>query len=205
MKASRVVLLLVVLAVGFAAWAASQILHDGLSAVAKPSRLEVFLARQVRHYAVPSHERELKNPVADSPEVQREGRLHFANHCANCHANDGSGDSMYGNGMYPKPPDMRTSVTQNLTDGELVWVIENGVRFTGMPGFGGGEKEPSEIGWKLVRFIRHLPQLTPAEKMEMEKYNPKGPEDRAEDSMEQNFLNGGEAKPAENDAHAHHH
>jgi len=96
-----------------------------------------------------------------------------------------------GNGLYPKPPDLRLDETQNLTDGELFWIIENGVRFTGMPAFSnGGEHGGTLDRWRLVHFIRHLPHLTPAERIEMEHYNPKGPEDRAEEQEENDFLNG---------------
>lgn len=170
------------------------LLHDGLSARATPSRLETFLARKLWHLSIPFSARENANPIADSAEVQREARLHFADHCASCHGNDGSGDTPMGHGLYPKPPDLLAERTQKLSDGELFWVIENGVRFTGMPAFGGvAEHGTNEDSWKLVRFIRHLPQLTPEERLEMERYNPKGPEDRAEEQEEEQFLN--EATP----------
>ena len=63
-----------------------------------------------------------------------EGRDHFADHCATCHANDGSGNTEMGRGLYPKAPDMRLPATQNLSDAELFYIIENGVRLTGHAG-----------------------------------------------------------------------
>jgi len=51
---------------------------------------------------------------------------------------------------------MRERETQELSDGELFYIIKNGIRFTGMPGWGGS----AEDNWKLVLFIRHLPQIT---------------------------------------------
>jgi mono/diheme cytochrome c family protein len=190
-------------ALGVAAWAAAEILHDGLSARATPSRLEMMFARRARKLAIPSGAKSQSNPIADSTEVQKAARLHFADHCATCHGNDGSGDSTMGRGLYPKPPDLRSARTQKLSDGEIYWIIENGVRFTGMPAFGGGEHGSSEDSWKLVRFIRHLPQLTMEERMEMEKYNPKGPEDRAEEQQEEEFLNGGAPQPKKEEMHHH--
>jgi mono/diheme cytochrome c family protein len=191
-------------ALGFGAWFGFAFLHGGLSARATPSRLETFLARHARRMAIPGAAKNAKNPIADSTEVQREARLHFADHCAVCHANDGSGDNAMGRGLYPKPPDLRGSHTQKLSDGELFWIIENGVRFTGMPAFGGsGEHGGGDDSWKLVRFIRHLPQLTVEERMEMEKYNPKGPDDRAEENQEEDFLNGSAPQPE--GAMPHHH
>jgi len=57
--------------------------------------------------------------------------------------------------------------------------------------------------WKLVRFIRQLPQLTPEERMEMENYNPKGPEERQEEQQEDDFLNGATPPPKPESHHEH--
>ncbi len=183
---------------------AASILHDGLSSRATPTPLEIFVARNARHLAIPSSARLAQNPVLDSPEDLREARLHFADHCAICHGNDGSGQTVVGGGLYPKPPDLRLPDTQNLTDGEVFWIIENGVRFTGMPAFGdGGEHGGDQDSWKLVHFIRHLPHLTAAERIEMERYNPKGPGDREEEQQENDFLNG--ATPRQKPESQNHH
>src|SRR5437763_12999631 len=199
MKHQRLMVLIGVVLLGLAFFIAISVLHDGLSARAKPTRLEEFMARNARHLAIPGNARLMENPVLDSPEIQREARLHFADHCAICRGNDGSGDTPIGEGLYPKPPDLRLPATQNLSDGELFWIIENGVRFTGMPAFssnqhnGAGNHGNGQDSWKLVHFIRHLRHLSEAERLEMERYNPKGPEDRAEEEEEKEFLN--EATP----------
>jgi mono/diheme cytochrome c family protein len=184
----KILLIVAVVVAALAAWAAGQILHGGLSARATPTRLETAIARRVRHLAIPSGARSMQNPFPASAEAIREGMLHFADHCALCHGNDGRGDTPHGRGLFPKPPDMRLPRTQNLSDGELFWIIENGVRFTGMPGF--GEPGHQDESWKLVRFIRHLPQLTPEQRLEMERNNPKSLEDRAEEREEEKFLRG---------------
>lgn len=179
----------------------ASVVHNGLSARAAPTALETMMARSARHLAMPAAAQALKNPVPASAENLRDARLHFADHCAICHGNDGSGDTMMGHGLYPKPPDLRLPATQKLSDGELFWVIENGVRFTGMPSFSNpGMQDDS---WKLVLFIRHLPQLTEDERMEMEKYNPKGPDDRIEEQQEDDFLNGGTPAPKPESHHQH--
>ena len=192
MKRGTLVIIIVAVALlGLVVAVAASFLHDGLSSRATPTRFEIMVARKARHLAIPSNARLAQNPVLDSPEDLRDARLHFADHCAICHANDGSGQSMIGSGLYPKPPDLRLPETQNLTDGELFWIIENGVRFTGMPAFSnGGEHGGMQGSWKLVHFIRHLPHLTAAERIEMERYNPKGPDERAEEQQENDFLNG---------------
>lgn len=201
MRRGPLLIVIGVVLIAIAVAIAASVMHGGLSARATPTRLEAFLARNARHLAIPRNARLAQNPVLDSPEIQREARLHFADHCAICHGNDGSGDTPIGSGLYPKPPDLRKPATQELSDGELFWIVENGVRFTGMPAFGGngdhdhasGNHSGGQDSWKLVHFIRHLPHLTVAERLEMEQYNPKGPEDRAEELEEEQFLN--EATP----------
>lgn len=210
MRRGTLLILLGLLLVGIAVAIAASVLHGGLSAKATPTSMEEFVARNARHLAIPRNARLTQNPVLDSTEGQREARLHFADHCSICHANDGSGDTPIGNSLYPKPPDLRKLATQELSDGELFWIIENGVRFTGMPAFSNnadhdhasGNHGNGQDSWKLVHFIRHLPHLTVVERMEMERYNPKGPEDRAEEQEEDQFLN--ETTPkARPESHTH--
>lgn len=131
----------------------------GFSAREKPSVLEAYLARQARSLATDPAVRGRKNPVELTPLHLAEARDHFADHCAFCHANDGSGRTDIGRNMYPPAPDMRGGETQRLTDGEIFAIIRNGIRLSGMPGFGGEDEE----NWKLVLFLRHLPSLSPAE------------------------------------------
>ena len=206
MKRAHLLLLLTVVVLAVIIAVAVSLMHDGMSARAKPSALEMAIAHSARQMAAPMSAKSAKNPVADSPEVQREARLHFADHCAICHGNDGTGDTLIGRGLYPKAPDLRAKETQQLSDGEIFWIIENGVRLTGMPAFGGGTADhgSTDASWKLVHFIRHLPNLTVEERLEMEKYNPKGPDDRKEEQDEEDFLNGGPSKPSPDSSHHHH-
>jgi mono/diheme cytochrome c family protein len=128
---------------------------------------------------------------------------HFADHCATCHANDGSGNNAIGKGLYPKPPDMRQAATQNLSDGELYYIIHNGVRFTGMPAFGPPDGSEDVDSWKLVRFIRHLPQITDNELARMKEMNPKSPADLKEEEDIQRFLEGND-NGSSGESHKHH-
>lgn len=145
------------LAVGL--WMYWFVTAHGFSARDKPSKFEAFLARHARRIASPPGARDLKNPVRPTPLAIAEARDHFADHCAICHANDGSGRTQINAGLYPPAPDLRQSDTQELSDGELYYIIKDGIRFTGMPGWGGEDEE----NWKLVLLIRHLPKITPKE------------------------------------------
>jgi mono/diheme cytochrome c family protein len=179
MKRWTLILLLLVLAAGLAIGAGVSMLHNGLSARATPTAMEALLARNARHLSIPANARNEHNPLTPSDQNLQVALAHFADHCAPCHGNDGRGDTLYGRGLYPKPPDLRLAETQNLSDGELFWTIENGVRFTGMPAFA-PPHEPQD-DWKLVLFIRHLPQLTAEERVEMERYNPKSAREHEKD------------------------
>jgi mono/diheme cytochrome c family protein len=145
----------------------------GFSARDEPSGVEAFVARRLRHLAVPVAAREAENPITLNDDVLAEGRAHFADHCALCHGNDGRGDTPIGRNLYPRAPDMQAADTQTLSDGELFYIIENGVRLTGMPAWGGSGSHDDEASWQLVHFIRHLPELTPAELAEMAELNPR--------------------------------
>jgi mono/diheme cytochrome c family protein len=187
------------------AGAGAYIASRGVSARDEPTRLEAFLARRLRHLAVPRVARDLRNPVEATPETLAAGMAHFADHCATCHGNDGRGNTVIGRGLYPKAPDMTTASTQELTDGELYYIIENGVRFTGMPAFGEdtGNDQNSE-SWHLVHFIRHLPSMTDDELAEMKQMNPKSPAELAREEKMRRFL-AGEDSVAQEDNHEHHH
>lgn len=176
--------------------------RSGLSTRPEPSAAEARLARIVRGLAIAPEARAARNPVVPSPDALAEGRAHFADHCAGCHANDGSGNTELGRRLYPRAPDMRLPATQRLTDGELFFIIENGVRLTGMPGWGG--EVPPEASWKLVHFIRHLPSIAPEEVTEMERLNPKSPREWQEMQEDERFLQGDQGDSVERTAPSRH-
>jgi len=175
---------------------------DGFSTRVQPSALERWAARRMRALAVPTSAKAATNPQPPSMDVLTEARAHWADHCAACHANNGSGDVPMGNHLYPPAPDMRQAETQNLTDGEIFFIIQNGIRFTGMPAWGSGSAPDAADSWKLVRFIRHLPKMTAAEEDAMRDMNPKSPDELKEEQEEKDFLNGGEIR--EQTQHPHH-
>jgi len=181
-----------------------QSFSTGFSAKAEPHALEVFLARQLRYLAIPLASRNKVNPVPLTPDVLQQGLAHFADHCATCHANDGSGQTPIGKNVYPKAPDLREALTQAMSDGELFWVIHNGIRFTAMPAWGSGDPEQDVDSWKLVHFIRHLPRLTPEELEDMRSLNPKTKHEMDEDAAFDLFLQGDDsagAPPASGHGH----
>ncbi|HSN04966.1 MAG TPA: cytochrome c [Nitrospira sp.] len=206
MRTKLLTLLILVFFGGLAllGWLGYQLFTTGFSAKAEPHALEVFMARQVRYLAIPLEHRNKANPVPVTPEVLQDGLAHFADHCATCHANDGSGRTPIGKNVYPKAPDLRERATQNMSDGELFWVIHHGIRFTAMPAWGEGDPEQDFDSWKLVHFIRHLPQLTPQELDRMKSLNPKTQHELDEAAAFDKFLQGDDsAAPAAESGHHH--
>jgi len=167
-------------------WFAAQ----GVSATATPGAVETAVARTARHWLVPAALRARVNPEVASAETLKDGLAHWADHCASCHGNDGSGDTAMGRGLYPKAPDMRLPATQALSDGELFALIEHGVRLTGMPAWTTGTPEGERATWHLVQFIRHLPGLSEEEILEMEDLNPRGRAEWRALEEERRFLSG---------------
>ena len=165
-------------------------LRRGFSTHDEPSRMEAWVARTARHWSAPADLRDARNPLTLTPQVMAEARAHWADHCASCHGNDGKGKTAIGEKLYPRAPDMTQPATQSLSDGELFAIIENGIRLTGMPGWGNGTAESGYGSWGLVHFIRHLPELTPEEIAGMEALNPKTPEEWEQMQAEEAFLSG---------------
>ena len=181
-----------------------QLFTTGFSAKTEPHVLEIVAARQIRHLAIPLEQRNAPNPIPVSPDVMKESLAHFADHCATCHANDGSGDTSIGKNVYPKAPDLRLADTQSMSDGEIFWVIHNGIRFTAMPAWGDGDPTEDKDSWKLVHFIRHLPKLTPEELDQMKTFNPTTKKDRKEEAAFGQFLQGDDGAAAGSKAGHHH-
>jgi len=167
---------------------------NGFSTRALPTPVERVVMRALHRWSVPSRARDASNPVLFSSEVWAESRAHFADHCASCHGNDGRGDTQMGRNLFPKAPDMRLAGTQDKTDGELYWIIENGIRLTGMPAWGKGGPDDTDT-WKLVHFVRRLNELTPEHLKEMAAANPKSPSELEEEKEDERFL-AGEDSPA---------
>jgi predicted CXXCH cytochrome family protein len=140
------------------------VIRHGFSAADQPSALERGMARAVRNIGVPSLAKNEKNPLAATADLLAEARENFANHCANCHGNKGTLSSNIGQNLYPKAPDLSMPETQNLTDGEIHYIIKNGVRLTGMPAWSNPHIAQDDTdAWKLVLFVRNIAAATPQE------------------------------------------
>jgi plastocyanin len=148
--------LLIVVAAG----AAYAVVRQGLAADHQPNRLEEAVATRLVRLSIPASERDAVNPDR-SPDAWHAGADHFDDHCAVCHGSDGRGRTEIGPKMYPPVPDLAAPGVQQLSDGALFSIIQNGVRWTGMPAF--RAEHSTEETWRLVAFVRHVPVMPPAE------------------------------------------
>ena len=187
----RTVLFAVLVLAGLTGAFAYTVARRGLSTRVQPAWIEERAAMAMRRLATPASARDRRNPVAAAPAVIEDGLTHFADHCASCHGNDGSGTDL-GKSFYPPVPDMRAARTQSLTDGELFAIIENGIRLTGMPAWGNGTAEGEASSWALVHFIRRLPALSPDDIARMRELNPKSAAEFREEEEARRFLAGDE-------------
>lgn len=160
MRIWRTLLFSLVIAAIVAVIALALLIRRGFSAQSEPSAFERVLARRVRNFAIPRSARNEANPLKATSESLKDTREHFTARCAICHGNDGRGQTQVGHGLYPRTPDLLSPETQSLSDGEIHYIIANGVQLTGMPAWANPHQETEDDGWKLVLFIRDLRPLT---------------------------------------------
>ncbi len=163
MKIWRSILLALVMVAITGILAMCLMIWRGFRATAAPSAFETLAARTVRNLAIPRKERRKKNPLLADSEALPQGREDFLERCAICHGIDGSGKTQMGLNLYPRVPDLHAPGTQNLTDGEIHYIIENGIQLSGMPAWRNPHRESNDDSWKLVLFIRSLRPLTQEE------------------------------------------
>jgi predicted CXXCH cytochrome family protein len=162
-KILATLLVVAILALSYGAW----VIRRGFSATDKPSALESVVSRSVRDLGIPNSARDEKNPLSATSDILQEARDSFADRCSICHGKDGDGRTGIGANLYPKAPELRLPATQKLTDGQIHYIIRNGVRLTGMPALGNPHmSQDNDTAWKLVLFIRSISLATPNGKTE---------------------------------------
>lgn len=131
-----------------------------LSALESPGPLETRVANDAKHILIRLESREgiPQRPPATDASIET-GATHFGLDCTICHGVDGRAQTPSGQWMYPRAADLTSKRVQSYSDQELFWVINNGVRFTGMPAF--GKIETPEHVWALVAYVRTLQTRNP--------------------------------------------
>lgn len=129
---------------------------SGCTANKKPSKVEATLANMAKDVAIPIEAEGKKSPLAANEQTLKEGQELYMQSCAICHGTDGHSRTNLGRSMYPPAMDLTSPHAQHWNDAELFWIIQNGVRLTGMPSWKSSLSESDT--WKLVHFIHDLPR-----------------------------------------------
>jgi len=120
-----------------------------------PGDVETKLAAEAKKMKIGG--KDWQNPTPNTPAVVQTGKEHFQHHCQVCHGLDGHNTGVpFAAKVSPPVIDLGDKDVQQYSDGQLKWIIENGIRFSGMPGWK-GELEDDEM-WSIVRFLRRLPE-----------------------------------------------
>jgi len=135
-------------------------LLQGCAAGKPPSQEETRLANAAKDVTIPLEAGKMKNPLPETDEVVSQGQEVFLGSCAQCHGADARGDTNVGRNMAPPAMDLSSPHVQHWSDAELFWIIQNGVRLTGMPSWKSSISDNDT--WKLARFIHNLPRLDAA-------------------------------------------
>jgi len=180
-----------VLATGAAVWA---YLATGMfdpAASSPTGKMETRVANFALNQSVAKRAPSKKNPFSGTPDVLKAGLEHYKENCVVCHGAPGVDSGEIGQGLNPPAPELTLPRIQKRPDGELFWIVSNGIRMTGMPAFKPTHK-PEEV-WKIVAFVRHLEEITPeeqkvlkAETEEAEHHHEGGSEEKAEAKPEEN-------------------
>ena len=150
---SRIVWAIVVVAVVLIVIAA---MRFNLSALQPPGRFETRVADLSRLFLIGRASRHEISPRPVNLKASiGAGGEHYGLDCSVCHSDDGRGQTPVGEWMYPRASDLTSKRVQSYSDRELFWIIQNGIRFTGMPAF--GEVETPDHIWDLVNYVRTLP------------------------------------------------
>lgn len=116
---------------------------------------------EVSDRSIEKHAPQTTNPFANDPGALSVGLSHYKENCLDCHGARSIDGAEFSKGLNPAPPMLDMKGTQKMSDGQMFWIVSNGIRMTGMPAFSPTHSE-AEI-WKIVAFVHHLPQLTDAE------------------------------------------
>ncbi len=119
-----------------------------------PGAAEAALVKEIKKETIGG--KDWKNPQPDTAEVQKTGAGHFQHHCQICHGLDGHNTGVpFAAQMSPPVADLGDKSVQDYSDGQLKWIIQNGIRFTGMPGWNGILEDNEQ--WAIIHYLRHLP------------------------------------------------
>jgi mono/diheme cytochrome c family protein len=122
---------------------------------ARSSKMETAVMTEAKHHLFIGN-KDTPNPIAFSARSVADGKEAFTHYCVACHGMDGQNTGVpFADKMKPAVPSLASADVQSYTDGQLKWVIDNGIAPSGMPASNGILSDDEQ--WAIVQFIRHLP------------------------------------------------
>jgi mono/diheme cytochrome c family protein len=126
-----------------------------ISAMDPPGRLETVMVTKAKRWLVSRNARGPLPPAPlSTPANVATGEMIFMGDCISCHGTDGRKPTDIGRSMYPRAPSLDSDAVQKWSDAELFWIIQHGIRLSGMPGF--GKIHNDDQIWQLVQYVRSL-------------------------------------------------
>ncbi len=139
----------------FALLAASCCLVLGGCKATPPGKIETAVMVRAKHAVLVGGKKDVNPTKTDADSIAR-GQENFSHYCAACHGLDGQNTGVpFADAMSPPVPSLASPRVQDYTDGQIHWVITNGVWPSGMPAAKGILTD--EEVWDIVIYIRHLP------------------------------------------------
>ncbi len=128
---------------------------SGCKATQPPGKLETETVNYAKHHFFIGNRSE-KNPLPYTPQNWQDGKEAFSHYCIACHGMDGQNTGVpFADHISPPIPSLASAEVQSYTDGQLKWILDYGIRPSGMPG-SSGTLSDDEL-WSIVLYIRHLP------------------------------------------------
>jgi len=122
-----------------------------------PGKLETKTVTYAKHHIF-IRGKSQKNPLPNDTETWQDGKEAFSHYCVACHGMDGQNTGVpFVDHMSPPIPSLASADVQSYTDGQLKWILDNGIRPSGMPG-SKGTLSDDEL-WSIIVFLRRLPPV----------------------------------------------
>jgi len=120
-------------------------------------KVTAWLLEEARDRSISAHSKGIAAPALKEENLIGNGLGHYHATCRKCHGAPGYPPDEFAEGLYPSPPHLTSKEIQEFSDAELYWIVKNGIKMTGMPGFGVTHEE-NEL-WGIVAFLRRLATL----------------------------------------------
>ncbi|MHB1702533.1 MAG: c-type cytochrome [Acidobacteriaceae bacterium] len=121
-----------------------------------PSSAETAIVDWTKHHVTIGGRKDV-NPVPALPGNIDDSKQIFASYCMVCHGLDGQNTGVpFAYTLSPSVLSLASPQVQGYTDGQLKWIIKNGLYPSGMPP--AGKDFSDDDIWRMVLYIRHLPK-----------------------------------------------